>query len=106
MRDQDRHHRIVTMWISGLKTASIAREVRMHRQSMVRTAHNIGLPKRVPGKRRRKDRNLWPAVVAWAKAGYSPEQIADGIGVTGRAREILVASDALRYSQRRARMAA
>lgn len=80
-------HYIVTMWIKGTNSAAMAAELGIARGNLVRRAHRLGLPHRESGAR---DRNLWPSIVGWLRNGWSPEQIADGIGITGRARELML----------------
>lgn len=81
----DRHQRIVSMWIGGMDFEAMAAYMNTTRGALVRTAHTIGLPHRTTGA---MDRNLWPSVVAWARAGKTPEEIADGLGFIGKARRI------------------
>lgn len=83
----DRHRQIICMWVRGLDMDAIAATLGTSRGCITRTAHKLGLPHRSMGAH---DRNLWPCVVHWARLGWSAEQIADGIGVQGKAKELLI----------------
>lgn len=85
-RKWDREHRIATMWLAGRKSDAIAMECGVSRGVIDRVVRRIGLPRRVTGAR---PVNVWPLVIAWGAAGHSPEAIADGLGLTGRARQMM-----------------
>lgn len=73
----DRDLRIVSMWLAGQTVGDIAAELGMPNTTVAARAYVLGLPLRAPGQRAP---NLWPSIVAWAKQGYTPLQIAQGIG--------------------------
>jgi hypothetical protein len=50
----------------------------------------MGNPHRLPGAR---GGTLYSSVLAWAKAGYSAAEIAEGIGLTGKAKQIAIAGE-------------
>lgn len=90
---------MLALWARGLKLDAIGSEVGLGASSVRRRLLGLGVPYRTSGrregyfangKRSPVDRNLWPCVVAWARAGHTPEAIADGLGITGPAREILI----------------
>lgn len=82
----DRNRRIVSMWVAGLDMEAIAATMKTTRGSITRSAHRMGLPHRRQGA---YGRNLWPCVVHWAQRGWTAEQIADGIGIRGKAKQLL-----------------
>lgn len=81
----EREKQMIFMWLSGLDGEAIAAALNTSRGSIIRSLHSMGVPHRLPGAR---DRNLWPHIVRWARHGHSSEDIADGIGLTGKARSI------------------
>lgn len=90
---------MLALWARGLKLEAIGSEVGLGASSVRRRLLSLGVPygasgKRegyiANGKRSPVERNLWPFVVAWARAGHTPQAIADGLGITGPAREILI----------------
>lgn len=83
-RSADRQQRLVSMWIAGEKFSSIATELGISRTATASMAQRIGLPPR-PNKMRC---NMWPNVVAWIRAGYSPVEIVDAMRIVGKARSI------------------
>src|SRR5574342_974498 len=77
-RITDRDQRISTMWLAGMKSEAIAAECGICRSNVAKRARKIGLPQRTTTKNRYV--NLWPCIVAWARRGCTPEEIAVGIG--------------------------
>lgn len=78
----DRDRRMVCMWLAGKTVVSMMHEFGLNsRGSIIRRAKQIGLPPRMHGKRGAgAPANLFPCIVAWAKRGYTPLEIAVGIG--------------------------
>jgi hypothetical protein len=77
----DRDIRIACLWLAGVKSDAIAAELGAFRASILRSAHKkLGLPRRLSSKSGHV--NLWPCIVAWARHGYDPVEIAKGIGCT------------------------
>ena len=84
----DRDRRIITMWIAGFDYEAIAAELKISRGVLVRRAHLLGIPHRLPGPGRRVD--MWPYILHWLGGGHEPGAIADALGLTGRARLIAI----------------
>lgn len=74
---QDRDARIVSLYLKGEKLDAIGDAVGMSHSRARHRAEAIGLPPRAS--RRGSQLNMWPLIVAWAKAGFSAEDIAKGI---------------------------
>lgn len=73
----DRDRRLISLWLAGWKTESIATELGMHHAKVRFRAREIGLPKHAV-----RNFNLWPYIVAWAKRGHDAMAIARGIKCT------------------------
>ncbi len=89
-RIKDRAERICSMWLSGVDTETIAIELDTGRGAITRTAHQLGLPPRRPAGNTVVYINWWPIIVRLIRAGRTPDQIADAIGLERRARQILL----------------
>lgn len=81
MRISDRDRRIVSMWLDGLKSEAIAAEIGVTRGVILRRVGDLGLPRRLPGKNY-SAASLWPCIFEWARSGFTPTEIATGIGCT------------------------
>lgn len=90
-RISKRDRRIVCLWLAGVKSEAIASELGICRGNVTRRAGVLGLPMRIAGPQRRQA-NMWPCIVAWAKAGFSAAEIAAGIGC--RRPEVVAGIDA------------
>lgn len=71
------------MWLSGMKSEAIAAELGMTRGPLTRRVRTLGLPKRRAGASGISlTPSLWPFIVEWARLGFTPMDIAVGIGCT------------------------
>lgn len=73
----DRDRRLVAMWLAGKPLVAIRDEfgLKSH-SSLVQRAKRLGLPP----KRSHSSANLFPEIVRCAKLGFTPLEIARGIG--------------------------
>jgi hypothetical protein len=79
----DRQRQIASLWLRGVSSEGIAATVGLKSAAGVRSAaKRIGLPPRPQGAIGSNGVDLFPCIVAWARAGYAPEEIARGIGCT------------------------
>lgn len=88
---------LVTRWLAGDYMKSIAHGAGKCRSQATERIHRIGVPRRAPGKRMAL--SMWPFIVAWAKAGFTAAEIADGIGLKGRARALMIDPDIFRITE-------
>ncbi len=95
--------RLLAMWVKGVKLDVMSSELGgMSPSAINRRLRALGVPARSSGNRPVYvvkgrvgfgSRNLWPMVLQWVRSGHSPEFIAEGIGLSGRARDIMAGLD-------------
>jgi hypothetical protein len=91
----DRDRRLVCLWLAGVPLHAMKEDLGVKSHSwLLRRGEQLGLPP----KRSHSGANLFPCIVAWAKAGWTPLEIARGIGCANPG---LVASIGVRPLSRR-----
>lgn len=79
----DRDRRLVCLWLKGVKMDAIRAEFGLSSRGIViRRAQKLGLPHRSNRHGANAPVDLFPCIVAWAKQGFTPREIAVGIGCT------------------------
>jgi hypothetical protein len=66
------------LWLAGKTIHEAAACLRTHPSYVRDVVHKYNLPYR--GRDTKHRQNMWPLVVAWAKAGYTEEEIKAGLG--------------------------